>query len=377
MPRSAFLLDVALVLSLGLFLLFFSNLAAVSNAPIAASPTASSTVAIVPNLTLPAVTLPSLPSVTKQAAEETPAEATKPPAIAAPAPLATQTPALKADESIAENTPLEDTAITLRTALVNVFCTASAKSGLYSISGSGVVIDPKGIILTNAHVAEFFLLAKQGVSCAIRTGTPAAKRFTAALMYLPKSWLTENADILSQEHPVGTGEHDYAFLAVTGSATEEPLPVTFPYIPLGTKPPRVGTPIAVASYGSQSLGYTQIQSALYPTVVFGSVKDVFTFALSTIDIIALGGSAAAQQGSSGGGAADESGTLVGTITTSTTQGAVSTRALDAITASYIRADYASETGEPLDLLLSRPPTESVASFAPKVPTLQAIITAGL
>ena len=41
----------------------------------------------------------------------------------------------------------------LRAALVNILCYAPAGSKLHSISGSGVFIDSKGIILTNAHIA--------------------------------------------------------------------------------------------------------------------------------------------------------------------------------------------------------------------------------
>ena len=88
------------------------------------------------------------------------------------------------------------------------------------------------------------------------------------------------------------------------------------------------------------LNQIRYNPSLFPTIVFGSVKDVFTFAATTIDVLTLGGSAAAQEGSSGGGVAGGNGKLVGTITTSTTNGPTDTRKLDAITASYIRAEYA-------------------------------------
>ncbi|MDE1945450.1 MAG: hypothetical protein KGI03_04240, partial [Patescibacteria group bacterium] len=104
---------------------------------------------------------------------------------------------------------------------------------------------------------------------------------------------------------------------------------------------------------------------------------VFTFASSTVDVLALGGSAAAQEGSSGGGVADASGALTGIITTSTTEGATDTRSLSAITASYIRAEYARETGQPLDVLLALPTTTAIADFAPRIPALEALITAHL
>jgi len=260
---------------------------------------------------------------------------------------------------------------------VNIVCYVPVGSGLHSILGSGVFIDSKGIILTNAHIAQYFLLADRGVSCAIRSGSPAVDRYDAALIYISPVWLHANPNILTQTLPNGTGEYDFAFLAVSKSAITDSLPSSFPYLALATTPPVTGTPVVIASYGAQFLSASQIQSALFPTVVFGSVKGVFTFVANTIDILALGGSAAAQEGSSGGGVADASGNLIGTITTSTVTGATDMRSLSAITASYIRADYASEIGSALDLLLAAPTADSIAAFAPQIPTLEAIITADL
>jgi hypothetical protein len=69
--------------------------------------------------------------------------------------------------------------------------------------------------------------------------------------------------------------------------------------------------------------------------------------------------------------------LAGTITTSTITGATDTRSLDAISASYIRAEYAGETGVAINLLLAKPTVTAVADFVPKIPTLEAIIAAHL
>ena len=74
---------------------------------------------------------------------------------------------------------------------------------------------------------------------------------------------------------------------------------------------------------------------------------------------------------------DVNGQMVGTITTSTVSGTTDTRSLTAITASYIRAEYASETGKALDLLLAQPTSTSIADFAPQIPMLEKIVTAGL
>lgn len=277
----------------------------------------------------------------------------------------------------AESTALDASASALRAALVNIICYAPAGSGLHSISGSGVFVDPKGIILTNAHIAQYFLLASRGVSCDIRAGSPAANKYNAALVYIPPAWVSANANVLAEVAPSGTGKYDFAFLSVTKSSTNAQLPSPFPFIPLANLSPSSGAPVVIASYGAQFLAVNQVQSSLFPTVVFGSVKDVFTFASSTIDVLALGGSAAAQEGSSGGGVADASGALTGVITTSTTEGATDTRSLTAITSSYIRAEYARETGQTLDVLLALPTATAIADFAPRIHALEALITAHL
>ncbi len=289
------------------------------------------------------------------------------------APVSVQIPARAPVNAIA----LDASAAVLRSALVNIICYVPEGTRLHSISGSGVFIDAKGIILTNAHIAQYFLLANRNVSCTIRSGSPATKSYSAALIYIPRAWLQANASALTQTAPSGTGEYDFALLAVTKSVTVTALPTQFPSLPLAQTPPQKDTPVIIASYGAQFLNSSQIQSALFPTIVFGSVKDVFTFAKNTIDVIALGGSAAAQEGSSGGGVANAFGELAGTITTSTIEGDTSTRSLSAITASYIRAAYASETGKALDLLLTQPTSVSIADFAPQIPELESILTAHL
>lgn len=364
----------------GAFIIAFSSQLSVSPASTPVVPTASSTLSVLPGL----IASSSPPSVsysngskttilapsTTQATSSLTAEKRVP--STGPTLLTTPTPSAEPS-----SVSFDVSASALRSALVNILCYAPAGSPLHSISGSGVIIDPKGIILTNAHIAQYFLLADRGVSCTIRSGSPAVDRYTAKLIFIPSTWIHANVGVLTEAAPSGTGEYDFAFLAITQSVTSKPLPSSFPFMPLSTVPPLSGAPVVIASYGAQFLDPTQVESSLFPTLVFGSVKSVFTFGTNTIDVLALGGSAAAQEGSSGGGVADAEGNLVGTITTSTIKGATATRALNAITASYVRAEYASETGQPLDLFLSEQPAKAVSDFGPKIPALEAILTASL
>ena len=387
MSRPIPYLGIIFGLVVGLVAVVLSNqFAAVPSAP--SSPhSASSTVSVVSSSSptgLPDLPFQSLPAATTSqkttAPEKKPKLPVKPATSSSVVPSPAQIPApatAPLPTFSSGNSALDASATALRGSLVNIMCYAPAGSNIQSISGSGVFVDSKGIILTNAHVAQYFLLADRGVDCIIRAGSPATSEYKAALVYISPAWIHANSTILTQATPVGTGEYDFALVAVTSGATSAALPSSFPALSLAKNPPLAGTPVVIASFAAQFLDTKQIQSALYPTVVFGSIKDVFTFGTNTIDELALGGSAAAQEGSSGGGIADGTGALIGTITTSTITGATDTRSLGAITASYIRSEYTRETGTSIDALLSEPTAVSVAEFVPKIPELESILTAHL
>lgn len=369
---------VAALLVVVLFLLL-SGPSFSTDGPVA-PPLAASTTTILPSLPGSA-TRPTPPVPTEVVATTAGAIVPEPTLHRAPASFPSPTAQVEAATVAAASTPVESTspaelsaaASTLRSALVNIICYAKPGTPFHSMPASGVIITSSGVILTNAHVAQYFLLKNKGVVCTVRTGSPAADAYTAALEYIPKNWLQNNSGVLFEAEPSGTGEYDYALLAITGSATNNPLPTSFPHIPLSTTAEVAGAPVVIATYGAQFLTTAQVQQSLFPTVVYGSVKAVYTFVAHSIDVLALGGTAAAQEGSSGGGVANASGELVGTITTSTVQGDTASRELNAISSAYIRADYASTVGAPLDFLLSRSPADAAAAFAPNIPSLEALI----
>ncbi len=369
-------LGVLVAIALAFFILTLSNSTLSPVLPL--EPTASSTGIVISDVILPELPLPIIATSTSATTTKKELSPTKPKQpVSHTTTTSVPIPVTRPTEPSYSSADLDTSAMTLRAALVNIVCYAPVGGPLHSITGSGVIIDSKGIILTNAHIAQYFLLFDRGISCTIRSGNPASDRYKAALIYIPEPWLRANSKVLTTQNPTGNGEHDFALLAITKSATSAPLPVEHPSIPLATDSSRVGTAIVIASYGAQFLQSAQVQSSLFPIVVFGSVKDVYTFASTTVDVLALGGSAAAQEGSSGGGVAGGASTLLGTITTSTIVGDTSTRSLDAITASYIRGAYASKTGQALDILLGASPGKSVADFAVRIPMLEAILTAQL
>lgn len=261
----------------------------------------------------------------------------------------------------------------LRDSLVNIVC-ATKDGSVRSISGSGVIVSADGLILTNTHIAQLFLLkdypSKGNVVCVVRTGNPARTAYFAEVAYVSGPWITKNPRTLVMQNPTGNGENDFALLSITESATATALPTTFPHVSLASGEPYDGEAVAIGSYGAQTLTVAQIKSSLYPTLVFGTVKDRFTFEQNTVDVLSLGGSAVAQHGSSGGGVVNQKGELIALITTSSTEGALLERDLHAITVGHIRRSFSDDTGKTFDAFLaSATPFKLVELFKSDAKTL--------
>lgn len=233
-------------------------------------------------------------------------------------------------------------------ATVNIICLSHTKA-LHSISGSGVIIDSRGIVLTVAHVAQVLLLEKylgsDKVSCTVRMGSPAKTAYFAHPIYVSEAWLDANPSTLISSQPTGTGEHDYALLAITSSTEGKALPRSFPAVPLAKAYPHIGDMVRIGTYGSQELSSTQVRNALYPIFATSTVKNRFTFKNNTIDVLALSGNTTAQEGSSGGGAVNEVGELMGMVTTSEISGPFSSREMRVITPQYMVRNFTDDTGK--------------------------------
>ena len=257
---------------------------------------------------------------------------------------------------------------TVRAAVVNIICVTKASGPFNSISGSGVLIDSRGVILTNAHVGQFFLLkdypTPDFVSCVVRTGSPAYPRYTAELLYFPPSWMAKNAYKITQESPTGNGEHDWALLRITGTVNpKDSLPSSFPYLAIATYPPAQGASTILAAYPAGFLGGITVAEALYSASAFATIREVYTFGTDTVDLFSIGGTVVAQKGSSGGAVTDEKGTLTGLIVTATDAPDTASRDLRAIATSYIIRDFANEFGSPLPVFLENDIKAEAHSFA--------------
>jgi hypothetical protein len=256
-----------------------------------------------------------------------------------------------------------------RGSLVNILCLTQGGAGVHSISGSGVFIDNRGVILTNAHIGQLFLLkdypTPNNVDCTIRTGSPAQPHYRATLLFLPPTWVTDNASQIVAPQAKGTGENDYAFLQVTSSTGPEPLPTSFPHLSMAIAEPDINDLAFLAAYPAGFLDGSTIEKNLFPTSAYAAVTDLFTFGTGRdVDLISVGGTIVSQGGSSGGAAVRANdGKLVALIATATTGDTTAQRDLRAITLGHIDRSLIAHGQGGLAAFLSQDLTHQAALFA--------------
>lgn len=266
-----------------------------------------------------------------------------------------------------------------RSALVNILCEASAP--LRSTSGSGVFVDSRGIILTNAHIAQYFLLegTSAPVSCTVRSGSPARDMWHAKLVFIPDKWIKKHAKDILASRATGTGEHDYAFLAITDSVDGSPPPSSFPVVSMNFEEAASITrdPVLVAGYPAEFVGGSAARNALHASTVFSNIKQLLTFTDGVVDVISVGGTVLAQSGSSGGGFIDLIGSLVGLIVTTSIGDTTGARDLHAITPAHINRSMREHTGESAQSFLSFNITVLLSNFEPKANELSKVLLAAI
>lgn len=315
-----------------------------------------------------------------------------PPAVAQPvAPLLppietapTTTPIAAVEQS--QTVSLNDINKKTRAALVNIICTTLRSGSFEPLSGSGVLIDPRGVILTNAHIAEYFLLkdylVPDFVQCVIRAGEPARNRYKAKLLYISPLWIQTNYKKIRLAEPTGTGENDFAFLLINESINQEtlPLPREFPALALdfSDESLRAHNQVIAAAYPAGFLSGISIQKDLYPSSSVVTIGEAFTFTEKTADLFSIGGSLLAQQGSSGGAIVSSAGKLIGLIVTATDAAATGDRDLHAITPSHIARGFERDTGFALEQFLASDLAETAKSFNENVaPALTKLLESAL
>jgi len=246
-----------------------------------------------------------------------------------------------------------------REALVNILCTTKSGGLLKPLTGSGVVISEKGVLLTNAHIAQYYLIkdypSQDSVNCIIRAGSPASPVYKAEILYISPAWIRDNADNITIDNPTGTGENDFALLLITNTVRKSLLlPEKFSYLTpdITNTNMVVGMPVMLASYPAGFLGGITIQKDLWITTTITAVKELFTFRSGTIDIFSLNGNIAAQKGSSGGAVINaKTQKLIGIIVTSSDASSTEDRELNALTMFHVNDSINNDLGFGLNTLL--------------------------
>jgi len=281
----------------------------------------------------------------------------------------------KIEDDPEENTE-PDTSTTppenLGDAIVNIICVQETTEYKRRVSGTGFFISSRGVILTNAHVGQFLLLA--GVedfgetSCSATTGIAGAPTYSVKLLYISPTWLLEHANSINDTAPRGTGENDFALLFVTNETNEVIANANFAHLPPSTSP----LSKALQDDTVILVGYPKEDGAKVGkrAVATTTVTDLYTFGSGYADIISLSSSPLGYTGASGGPVIDHFGRSIGVITTKES----GTTILNAITMAHIDRSIKSETGTDLISTLQGNLTERAAVFNNKMsPILQAIL----
>ncbi len=249
-----------------------------------------------------------------------------------------------------DSVPLEER---IQNALVNIYCQYQTEEYIRTTTGTGYFINPKGIIVTNAHVAQFLLLegtseVVENAECVIRTGDPATSKYKAELLYISPLWIFENAELIDHETPRGTGERDYALLYISESTDNTPLPTRFPSIQTNTNllaRAFIGETIMSGGYPAEKLIREGSDTLISPVVAESQIESLYTFGSNYADIFTITDSPVGEHGASGGpivNPIDE--TAIGIIVTKGDQSFEGEHSLRALTLSYVDRTIIEETG---------------------------------
>lgn len=236
-------------------------------------------------------------------------------------------------------------------ALVNIFCTFTSPTTIRTTTGTGFFVHSDGVIMTNAHVAQYLLLettdALGDAECIVRQGTPAVPSYRAELLYIPPTWVAENAVLIDAVAPTGTGERDYALLYVTESISATPLPETFPALEIDSEllPKSVrNSDVLAAGYPATDLLRNGANSPLFSVIAPTTISELYTFGSNYADVFSIRGSSVGAEGSSGGPIITDEGTVIGMIVTRGDDAVDGLGSLRAITMSHIHRTILEETG---------------------------------
>jgi len=239
--------------------------------------------------------------------------------------------------------------------LVNIYCHYKTDDYTRTTTGTGFFIHKNGVVLTNAHVAQFLLLketdAVTDARCILRGGSPAEPLYETELLYISPLWISKNANLIDAEKPTGTGERDYALLYVSKAIGDRPLPSVYPALTTNTGllPRSVENDVVLAGgYPAEALYKQGASVKLVPLIGTTTIEELYTFGSNYADLFSIGGSSVGEQGSSGGPIVRENAGVIGLIVTKGDEALEGARSLRGLTLSYIDRTITEETGFSLE-----------------------------
>jgi len=254
---------------------------------------------------------------------------------------------------------------TLEDVVVNIICTHKQTGFTTATAGSGVIVSPQGIVMTNAHVAQFFLLEDSetaNIDCGIYRENIPTFGYKADILYLPPNWILNNYKEINSPAPRGTGEEDYALLLITENTNPVlSLPNKFSFTKIGLDESvyKIHNPISIAGFPGAPKSLLDLAQAGNFMKDNSTITEIYTLRDNDIDVFSTGISNVAARGASGGGVFYGKDFIGMTVTTSQKDGG---SVINALTTTYINNDIKKKLGKNILDLISNNPYQQVKNY---------------